>query len=79
MGPVHTPMRVRVCVRIVVDAGGAPSPKCAGGDAMFGCYGNQHAQWRHEFVWCHGVRCLAATPQGPAVAMLTTFDAPHSH
>ena len=57
MGPVCTPMRVCVCVSIVVDAGGAPPPKGNGGGGMFGCYGNQHTQGRHAFMWCHGVRC----------------------
>ena len=51
--------RRRVCVCVVVDAGGAPPPKGAGGDVVFGCYGNQHARWRHgvEFGW-------RASPQG---------------
>ena len=48
---------VCVCVSIVVNAGGAPPPNGVGGGAMFGCYGSQRTQWRHEFVWCHGVRC----------------------
>jgi hypothetical protein len=57
MGPACTPMRVCVCVSIVVDASGAPPPKGNGGGVMFGCYGNQHTQGRHAFMWCHGVRC----------------------
>ena len=48
MGPACTPMRVCARVSIVVDASGAPPPKGNGGGAMFGCYGDQHAQRRES-------------------------------
>ena len=88
MDPAYTPMRVRVCVSIVVDAlGWMPAvrhhpkvlvvascsvamvtniPSNIPSDGMRSC-GPMASAARAP---------LAATPQGPTVAMLTTFDAP---